>query len=168
MDGTSPTAPVVIRDATAADVEKLSALRPPRGLHQDRVGGGEGERRYVLAEVGGKPVGFGVVYFRGDPMWERPEQVPLVMDLWVAPEVRGRGVGSRIIAALENAARERGFPCIYLQVQAERNPRAISLYRKLGYQPLGRRAHTDLFHTVDEQGNVHEGEEIVLDMQKWL
>ena len=168
MDGTpASSAPVVVRDATPADVETLAALRPPRGLHQDRVGGA-GERRYVLAEVQGRPIGFGVVYFRGDPMWERPEQVPLVMDVWVEPSLRGHGIGSRIIAALERAARERGFPCIYLQVEAEKNPRAISLYRKLGYQPLSRRAHKDWFHTVDEQGNVHEGEEIVLDMQKWL
>src|SRR5215212_6660546 len=121
MDG--PPRDVVLRDATPADLEKLSSLRPPRGLHEDRIGPAD-EKRYVLAEVDGRPAGFGVVYFRGDPMWQRPEQVPLVMDLWVDPKLRGRGIGSRIMSALERSARDRGFPCIYLQVQADKNARA--------------------------------------------
>src|ERR1043165_7557205 len=118
---------VVIRHATPADVGALTQLRPPRGLHSDRPD--TANKDFILAEVDGKPAGFGVIYFRGDPMWERPEQVPLVMDVWVAPNLRSRGIGSRMIGALEQSARRRGFPCVYIQVQAEKNPRAVELYR---------------------------------------
>jgi ribosomal protein S18 acetylase RimI-like enzyme len=156
---------VVLRDATPADLEALSELRPPRGLHADRIGHG---KRYILAEVDGRPAGFGVIYFEGDPMWERPERVPIVMDLWVAPHLRRRGIGSAMVESLERSARERGFQCVYLQVQAERNPQAVTLYEKMGYQKLAARPHKDFFHEVDEDGNVREGEELILDMRKWL
>jgi ribosomal protein S18 acetylase RimI-like enzyme len=124
--------------------------------------------RYVVAEVNGRPAGFGVIHFQGDPMWERPEQVPLVMDVWVAPNLRRRGIGSRMIRALEQSARDRGFPCVYIQVQAEKNPRAIELYKRLGYQLLQSKPYPDFFHEVDEEGNVREGTELIVDMQKWL
>ena len=168
MDG-ARALPVVLRDATPRDLEALTALRPPRGLHEDRIpGAAEDGKRYVVAEVQGKPAGFGVIYFEGDPMWERPEQVPLVMDLWVAPHLRGRGIGRRIVGKLEQAARERGFSCVYLQVEADKNPQAVSLYRRMGYQPLQARPCRDPYHTVDEDGSVREGAETIVDMQKWL
>lgn len=164
MDGDK--AAITVRDATPADVESLTALRPPRGLHLDRVG--QPSSRYVIAETDGKPVGFGVIHFQGDAMWQRPEQVPVVMDLYVAPNLRGRGIGSRVLRVLEQSARERGFSAVFLQVQADANPKAVGLYRKLGYQPMTSHAHRDFFHTVDDQGNVIEGKEMVIDMKKWL
>ena len=164
MDGTPP--PVTVRNATPADVEALTALRPPRGIHADRIT--QPTVRYVVAESAGKPVGFGVIHFQGDPLWDRPEQVPLVMDLYVAPNLRGRGIGRRVLRALETSARERGFSAVYLQVEPDRNPKAVELYRKLGYQPLQSRPYKDLYRFVDDQGNVTEGEEMVIDMKKWL
>src|SRR5438067_7797410 len=128
MDGNSSgESEVVIRHATTADVSALTELRPPRGLHSDRIDAAT--KDYIVAEVDGKPAGFGVIYFHGDPMWERADQVPLVMDLWVAPNLRRRGIGSRMIQALEESARERGFPCVYIQVQVDKNPKAVELYR---------------------------------------
>jgi ribosomal protein S18 acetylase RimI-like enzyme len=158
---------VTIREATPADVESLTHRRPPRGLHADRVGT-ESDRKYVLAEVDGKPAGFGVIHFKGDPAWDRPEQVPLVMDLYVAPNLRKRGIGSRVLRALEKSARERGFSCVYLQVQPEKNRNAIEMYRRQGYQQLSAKPYPDPYQTVDEQGNVQEGTELIVDMRKLL
>src|SRR4051812_36528486 len=80
---------VINRDATFSDIEPLTNLRPPRGLHADRIRDRfSSDARYVVAEVNGKPAAFGVIHFQGDPMWERPEQVPIVMDLYVAPALR--------------------------------------------------------------------------------
>jgi|SoiMethySBSTD1v2_1073268.scaffolds.fasta_scaffold1300282_1 ribosomal protein S18 acetylase RimI-like enzyme len=163
MDGSQD--PILVRPAHPADVNALTELRPPRGLHVDRF---DDDKQYVLAEVDGKPAGFGVIQFRGDPMWERPEHVPLVMDVWVAPNLRRRGIGSRVIAALEASARERGFPCVYIQVQADKNPRAVDLYKRLGYQTLQAKPYPDPYRHVDEQGNVRAGVEVIVDMQKWL
>ena len=45
---------------------------------------------------------------------------------------------------------------------------AVALYQRLGYCPLQAKPYPDLYHRVDEQGNVHEGVELIVDMQKWL
>jgi len=164
MDGDA--VPITVRYATPADVEPLTSLRPPRGLHADRIR--ESTVRYVVAESAGEPVGFGVIHFQGDPLWERPDQVPIVMDLYVAPNLRGRGIGRRVLLALEQSARERGFSAVYLQVESDRNPRAVDLYRKLGYQPLQSRPYKDLYRFVDAEGKVIEADEMVIDMKKAL
>lgn len=166
MDGA--TERIIVREATPADVEALTQLRPPRGIHADRVGGEGADSKYVIAEVNGRPAGFGVIRFTGDPLWDRPEQVPLVMDLYVSPTLRRRGIARRVLTALEKSARDRGFSCVYLQVQPQKNPRVVDLYKKLGYQPLQAKPYPDPYHTVDEQGNVHEGTELIVDMRKLL
>jgi ribosomal protein S18 acetylase RimI-like enzyme len=163
MDGSDSR--IVIRPARPTDLNALADLRPPKGLHEERF---DSDKQYVLAEIDGKPAGFGVIHFRGDPMWERPEQVPLVMDVWVAPNLRRRGIGSRMIRALEQSARERGFARVYIQVQVDKNPRAVELYKRLGYQTLQSKPYRDFFHEVDDQGNVREGSEVIVDMQKLL
>lgn len=61
----------------------------------------------------------------------------------VAPEWRGRGLGSRVLAALEDAARSRGFTGVDLHAQAH----ALGFYERAGYE-----AHGDEF---DEAGIPH-------------
>ena len=63
----------------------------------------------------------------------------LVDGLAVAEGVRGQGIGSRLIEALAEVARERGHPAIRLDV-AEGNDGAARLYARLG------------FRAVEEQG----------------
>jgi len=58
-----------------------------------------------------------------------------VHDVHVAPAARGRGVGTALMNALEDLAREHRFAKITLEVAAS-NTGAISLYRRLGYLGL--------------------------------
>ncbi len=54
-------------------------------------------------------------------------------DLWVAPEQRGTGLGSRLIAAAANDAAERWQACfVKLPVYAD-NLAAIAFYDRLGF-----------------------------------
>jgi putative acetyltransferase len=55
-----------------------------------------------------------------------------VKRMWVAPGERGRGTGRRLLAAVEDAARERGLRWAMLETgrdQAE----AVRLYERAGY-----------------------------------
>jgi ribosomal-protein-alanine acetyltransferase len=56
----------------------------------------------------------------------------------VAPEETGRGVGARLLAEIEAAARERHTRRLHLEVRAD-NPKAIRFYEGAGYALVGRR-----------------------------
>ncbi len=62
----------------------------------------------------------------------------LIDGIFVAPEARGRGVGSRLIEALAQEARAGGYREIRLEVIDE-NPRARALYERRGFCAVGRR-----------------------------
>lgn len=53
------------------------------------------------------------------------------------PELRGKGLGSRMIELLVRDARHRGADRLFLEMR-ENNP-AVSLYERQGFRPIGRR-----------------------------
>ncbi len=168
-------ASVHVRDVTRGDLDALAALRPTRELHAARVCNDidDDAKRYFLAELSTDandrlPAGFRVIYIRGEFTRRRPDRVPLIMDLWVAPSLRRRGVGGMILDALEDAARARGFPCCFLQVQPQRDPAVVAMYERRGYQRLQQQPYRDLYAEVDDAGVLRESQALILDMQKWL
>ena len=61
-----------------------------------------------------------------------------MMNLAVAPEYRRLGVGKRLVTALCEALRSAGSESLTLEVRAS-NEAAKTLYRQLGFEPVGRR-----------------------------
>jgi GNAT superfamily N-acetyltransferase len=55
--------------------------------------------------------------------------------MYVAPQARGSGVGTAILAAAETAAVRLGATRVVLQT-GDRQPEAVTLYRKAGYTPI--------------------------------
>jgi GNAT superfamily N-acetyltransferase len=55
--------------------------------------------------------------------------------VYVAPEARGAGVGRRLLAALEDVARERGYDVVRLDTGADQ-PGALRLFRTAGYRQI--------------------------------
>jgi ribosomal protein S18 acetylase RimI-like enzyme len=60
----------------------------------------------------------------------------------VKPGWWGRGIGSRIITALLDAIRDRGFTQAQLWTQRS-NSRAIQIYQRFGFTATGREKHDD-------------------------
>ncbi len=54
--------------------------------------------------------------------------------LWVAPEQRGKDIGTRVLALAEDAARSRGFYHSQLETTSFQ---ALDFYRKNGYEVFG-------------------------------
>jgi ribosomal protein S18 acetylase RimI-like enzyme len=65
----------------------------------------------------------------------------------VAPHAAGRGIGPRLLAAAEDAAKRRRCRAMRLEVH-EHNTRAIARYEKSGYRLFGR--HRDYY---DDHGD---------------
>lgn len=65
-----------------------------------------------------------------------PGEVELLL-IAVAPQYRRAGLGERLIELLREHARGEGAESIFLEMR-ENNP-AVQLYRKVGFDPIGRR-----------------------------
>jgi ribosomal protein S18 acetylase RimI-like enzyme len=64
------------------------------------------------------------------------ENERFLMDgLFVAPEARGKGVGTALLDAIVDEARRRGFDQVRLDV-VDTNPRAKALYRHVGFKEV--------------------------------
>lgn len=66
---------------------------------------------------------------------ETPEKL-LIDGIAVAPGSRGRGIGTRLLVALEDRARDLGKSALRLDV-IDRNVRARELYARAGYEVSG-------------------------------
>jgi GNAT superfamily N-acetyltransferase len=55
--------------------------------------------------------------------------------MYADPAVRGRGVARRVLAAVEDSARQHGRTRMILEC-GQRQPEAIALYKSCGYQPI--------------------------------
>lgn len=86
----------------------------------------------LLAENGGRPVGFALFFHTFSTFLARPGIY--LEDLFVVPEERGNGVGRSLLARLASIAVERGCARLEWAVLAW-NRDAIRFYELLGARP---------------------------------
>jgi len=130
---TSHTQTLSIRPARAADLDSLVALE--EGVFDyDRISRRQYRRHLASARAllrvaveNSELLGSGMVFLRAGT------RVARLYSLASAPVARGRGVGARLLAALEQAARVRGYTCMRLEVRTD-NAAAIALYERHGYR----------------------------------
>lgn len=89
-----------------------------------------------LAEDGGRPVGWVMVYeTEGKPYVIAEERRQAVIcELYVDTSTRGKGAGRALLAACEDWARGRGITVIHIG-HLSANARASEVYEKAGYAP---------------------------------
>lgn len=98
---------------------------PGRSLHPDPGEFAEPNGGFLLARLHGRAVGCGAVLFHDDaPAY--------IKRMWVHDDVRGMGVGRRILEALEQAASDHGARSVTLETNASLTE-AIAMYRAAGY-----------------------------------
>jgi putative acetyltransferase len=119
--------PVVQRLIGALNSE-LEGRYPEEGANHFRLDPEEvadGRGAFLVAYIGGQPVGCGAVR-RIDPA------VAEVKRMYVAPEARGRGVGRQVLLQLEAEARRLGATRLVLET-GPRQPEALALYSRAGF-----------------------------------
>jgi len=88
----------------------------------------------ALAEVGGEVVGY-MVWFRSFSTFKAKSKIYLE-DLYVTPAMRGRGLGTAMLAQLARVCRDEGLARMQWQV-LEWNAPSIAFYRSLGAEVSG-------------------------------
>jgi [ribosomal protein S18]-alanine N-acetyltransferase len=128
-----------IRNACSADVDALQRLEAA-SFRSDRL-----SRRslaaltkspsaaFLVACRGATLLGYAVLLFR------RGTKAARLYSIAVTADEAGRGVGSRLLSAAEDAARKRSAARLRLEVRAD-NPAAIRFYERRGYEQVGQRA----------------------------
>jgi putative acetyltransferase len=108
----------------AAQAVELTGLYgvAPAALHSDAY--------YMVALVGRQVVGCGAIV----PVDQWTAELKR---MYVRPEFRGRGVGRRLLSALEALAVSGGFTTVRLETGI-RQPEAIGLYESAGYIAIPR------------------------------
>jgi GNAT superfamily N-acetyltransferase len=123
--------------------------------------GGRDESHVEAIEFDPPDGGFLVAYADGVPIgcvgWrslDEGEEIAELKRLYSAPEVRNQGVATLLMAAIEENAREHGRKRMVLET-GDKQPEAVALYRKLGYETI-----EHFGHYKDAEGVVSLGREL--------
>jgi ribosomal-protein-alanine N-acetyltransferase len=131
---------IMLRRADAGDldavvtIERASFTDPPwsRDSFLALVDSPRAYFTVACESPGGGVIGYVVAWFVADEAE--------IANLAVAPERRGRGVGSRLLDAALAEARVAGARVVHLEVR-DSNAAARALYGSRGFSPVGRRRH---------------------------
>ena len=160
---------MIIREAEARDISALEQVQAKGGAaHRDRVMRPlEMPLRTLVAEDDGEVVGYAFLLLAGTEYWT-PRYVPQLIELHVREDRREHGYGTALIHAVEGYLRALGHPALYLAVDPDHNPRALALYRRLGYVSLGDVPVDEPWQYTDSAGVEHTGIDHVIYMRKDL
>lgn len=96
--------------------------------------------RYYVGLIDGRIAGGGGIY----PSPGLPPTICELVKMYLTPDSRGKGLGTRLVDACLDSARNDGYHQIYIETMPEFR-KAISLYEKLGFRylngPMGNTGH---------------------------
>ena len=87
------------------------------------------ENESWVVELNGISVAFYTLLEKDGNAW--------VEDLWVSPELIGKGIGKSLFLHALNISRQRGFK----KLQLEADPNAVGFYEKMGMYKIGERQY---------------------------
>jgi ribosomal protein S18 acetylase RimI-like enzyme len=148
-----------VDDLTEADLPSLGWSGPRLHLVSvrralDRIQSGEVEYLVVRAPNGDPIAKVGIDYAAN----------PGAGTLWqmvTTQELRGLGIGTHLISAAENRIRKRGFAVAQLDVEID-NPRARTLYERLGYREAGHRSASWAVEAADGSTSLYQTDVVTL------
>ena len=134
-----PVGGLTIRAATGRDLDAIDRIEN-RSFAKDRFPRRNLARvlkspssAFLMAEIGGRPVGYAMVLFR------KGSRVARLYSIAVDPDCRGKGAADALIGACCNAASARGADRLRLELRPS-NKAALSLYERAGFAHLGRKS----------------------------
>jgi GNAT superfamily N-acetyltransferase len=149
---TAPESAAVVRLLAAADVPPVTALlvaqlrehqipvreeRVAFALREILADGEASESGFVLVATRDGEV-VGVAYVSYACPLEHAGEVAWLEELYVSPDSRGRGIGTRLLREARARAEARG--CVSMELEVQRgHERVLQLYAREGFRDLERR-----------------------------
>jgi putative acetyltransferase len=133
------TSPIATALVTALN-EELSALYPEPGATHFRLDPAEvapGAGVFLVVRWSGRAVGCGALRRLSEAglIRELGPRVGELKRMYVAPEVRGKGIGRALLTRLEGEARALGLARLVLET-GTRQTEALTLYRRAGFTEI--------------------------------
>ncbi len=149
-------ADIRIRGMEEVDIDRLARAFADWGKTEDKYRAYYEQQRQdsrvvLVADIKGTVVGYATVVWRSGYEWFNVEHIPEIVDLNVMIGLQKRGIGTRLILAAEDWARNRSKARIGISVeQSAEHAAAQRLYLALGYVPDGRglTPHDNELHLV--------------------
>ena len=98
-----------------------------------RDGLSKGRDLLLTAKAGSKTVGYVYANVSQESFFERSGSFCFLNDMYVVPEFRGRGIGTRLVSKCLALMKARGFKAVRLNVLPS-NEIALRLYEKFGFE----------------------------------
>jgi GNAT superfamily N-acetyltransferase len=132
------TAHAVFHEAETleATTARYATTWPLRDLDDYQHAYVENRGVFLVLMSGGRIIGTGALHLleEGDP----GPDVGEIKRVWLLPEYHGQGLGYRMMMALLDAARERGYKKVCLQTSPAYQQRAFAFYQRLGFREIPR------------------------------
>jgi GNAT superfamily N-acetyltransferase len=128
---------VKVRAAQRDDLPQLCQVRNSPPLYLAYLDECDGQAaHFLVAELDGQIVGFGVVYLAVTKTGKKKSHLPKLSDLYVVGAHRRRGVATALIQARERLAKQAGHSEIFVSIDPVESAEMIALATKLAYQPM--------------------------------
>ncbi len=94
------------------------------------------ENVFLIAESDGAPIGYAQLILTSTDKALKSSKPLEIRRIYASQDHIGKGVGKALMQASISEAKQRGCDCVWLGVW-EKNPRAISFYKKWGFIEVG-------------------------------
>ena len=120
------------KGVAAVDLE--DAVEEMEGVFEGEYGTPVESASLVVTDAHGSLLG--CIQTVTSPPWEGIPAVPFVIELFVHPGHRRRGLGSLLLLSAARACHNEGWESIALNMQEETSGEAAHLYRRLGFTEI--------------------------------
>lgn len=120
------------KGAAAVDLE--DAVEEMEGVFAGEYGTPVDEASLVIEDADGTLIG--CIQTVTSPPWEGIPAVPFVIEVFVHPSQRRRGLGTALLLSAAQACYDKGWESIALNVQEETAREGLHLYRQLGFAEI--------------------------------
>ena len=123
---------MVSADAAGVELVEKASFAVPWSRQSFWEEAANDQAYYLLALDGEKIIGYAGTWLVFDEAH--------ITNVAIAPEYRGKGVGTRMMQEIIRIVKEKGITSMTLEVRPS-NTAALALYHKFGFSSVGRRPH---------------------------